>query len=144
MAVRIFLVAVIAALLKPPEGWPAQGNLDSLAGVLRVELSTLTTPELEARRETRRAMQQHAYAAILQEAVRGDGLLTLLAWLRATLQLQYALPRNTLVVYLPPPERRRPAGMLDRLTPPPGPPIPIMLNEDRSFPRDPWKRREKP
>jgi hypothetical protein len=114
---------------------------DSLAQEWRKAMASLTTPELEQRKANRLLSQRQGYAEILNRTLASDGLGAMLAYCRSALRLEFSLPRNTLVVYIPvtQPVRR------DTL---PGPlyqfrsgPIGIPLREDRSFPEDPWGKR---
>ncbi len=112
---------------------------DSLAAAVRSAIAGMTTPELEARKARRRLLQQHGYVSILSQTLRADGLLALIMYTRVSLQLEYSLPRNTLYVYVPvrQPAVRDSTGR--RFHTFRSGPIAVPLNEDRSFPEDPWK-----
>jgi hypothetical protein len=112
--------------------------MDSLQSAYQQTVSTLTSPELEARKERRRQLQQQGYAEVLHELLAGDGVSALMSWLRIMLQLEYSIPQRPLYVFVRPPETRPDTSLAGRMLPPPGGPIPLRLNEDRSFPADPW------
>lgn len=114
---------------------------DSLSALHRASLGKLTTPEHQARIATRRGMQQKGYADILFHTLRHDGLWGMIASARSHLQLEYSLPREPLVIYVPirQPEQRGPR--LPGFTGAPSPPMAIPLYENRAFPEDPWAKR---
>jgi hypothetical protein len=145
-ALRFFLALLLpaATLLPPaaaaqsPSPQRAPENVDSLAREVRRAMASLSTPELERRKELRREFQQRGYAEILSARLAGDGTGALLAYLRMALQLEFFLPRNTLYVYLPvaPPGRTDSAAYVQRRSAP----IAVPLRENRSYPEDPWAR----
>jgi hypothetical protein len=111
---------------------------DSLQSAYFRALSTLSSPELEARVSRRRTLQQEGYAEVLYEALRGDGLSALMSWLRTTLLLEYSIPRFPLSVTVRGPETRRDtsiAGLMLRST---ESRVTLPLIEDRSYPANPW------
>ena len=121
---------------------PASERLqDSLRNQVSAAIARLTSPELEARKARRRALQQRGYADILFHVLRRDGLWGLLSYVRLSSQLEYALPQNTLNTYLPltySPARRDSSKW--GFTGPPSGLMAVPLYEDRSFPEDPWRR----
>ena len=114
---------------------------DSLSALHRASTTRLTTPELEKRVAARRAMQQKGYADILFHTLRNDGFWGIIASARSHLQLEYSLPREPLIIYVPirQPEQRGPR--LPGFTGAPSPPAAIPLFENRVFPEDPWAKR---
>jgi hypothetical protein len=114
---------------------------DSLAAAVRAAMAQMTTPELEARKARRLTLQRQGYASILSQTLRHDGLWALLTYTRTSLQLEYSLPRNTLVVYVPvrQPTIRRDSSAFQPLSARSGP-MAVPLPEDRSFPEDPWRK----
>jgi hypothetical protein len=128
--------------LPPTEGGGGDdAHQDSLAAAVREAMAGMTTPALEERKARRRALQRQGYASLLSHTLEQDGLWALITYTRVSLQQEYSLPRNTLVVYVPvrqPPERDTSAMM--RTTAPRSGPVAVPLVEDRSFPEDPWKK----
>lgn len=122
--------------------FPASERLqDSLRNEVSAAIARLTSPELEARKARRRALQQKGYADILFHVLRRDGLWGLFSYFRLSSQLEYSLPQNTLYIYLPvktSPTRRD--SSVWGFTGAPSGPMAVPLNEDRSFPEDPWRR----
>ena len=123
-------------------------QFDSLAHHLGKELSKLTTEEVEKRGQTRREFQRRGYQHVLAEIIRGDGLNSLLSFLRMRLHLELFLPHNTIHI-----TQLVPALLLA---------VPIVfvydggttlifetgkvklaIKEDWTFPVDPWKRESK-
>ena len=125
-------------------GSPARSQevpIDSLSASFRASLGRLTTPELEQRIATRRRMQREGYSDVLLHSVRNDGLWGVISSLRSTFQLEYSLPREPLIIFIPirQPERRN--DHLPGFTGAPSPPMAVPLLEDRTFPRDPWSKK---
>jgi hypothetical protein len=114
--------------------------MDSLRAAYEQSLRTLSSPELEARMDCRRQLQQQGYAEVLHELLNGDALSALLSWLRTSLQLEYSIPQRPLYVFVRPREVPRDTSLAGRMLPAFTEPIPIPLYEDRSFPADPWSR----
>jgi hypothetical protein len=112
--------------------------MDSLRTAYQQALRTLSSPELEARKNRRRLLQQQGYTEVLHELLAGDGLSALLSWLRTSLLLEYSLPQRPLYLYVRPPTSRRDTSLAARMLPTSSGPIPIPLHEDRAFPVDPW------
>jgi hypothetical protein len=139
-----FLFAVLLAM--PPRAYtrdepPAAARteaMDSLRAAYQQALRALSSPELEARKHRRRFLQQQGYAEVLHELLAGDALSALLSWLRSSLQLEYSLPQRPLYLYVRPPASRRDTSLAGRMLPSSGGPVPILLQEDRAFPADPW------
>jgi hypothetical protein len=119
---------------------PVDSEMEQRREDVRRAIQSISTPELEARKARRRLMQQRGYADILHHVLRRDGLSALISSARLTSQLEYSLPRNTLMLYIP--VRRPPVR--DSTLPPfysfSSGPMGVPLPEDRSFPEDPWKR----
>jgi hypothetical protein len=114
---------------------------DSLAAAVRKAMAGMTTPALEERKARRRVLQQQSYASLLSNTLQQDGLWALITYTRMSLQLEYSLPRNTLVVYVPvrQPAQRDSSAMM-RTTGAPSGPVTVPLFEDRTFPEDPWRK----
>lgn len=127
-----------SALLLAPAATPSQ---DSLQTAYQRAVSRLSSPELEERVAHRRRLQQQGYAAILHEALAGDGLAALMEWTRMMLQLEYSIDAYPLFLYVHGPDTPRDTSLAGRFLPPPRAPVPIPLVEDRSFPRNPWAPR---
>ena len=102
-------------------------------------MAGLTSPEFEQRKRNRRLLQQRGYALILQEVIRHDGLSALFAYLRMRAQLDFHLPQNTLMVFVPIVYHPPSGPHMPPVTGAPSPPMGFPLLEDRSFPPDPWK-----
>ena len=136
IALPLLLPSVTAAQV--PSAQSDRENLDSLQREVRRAIASLSTPELEKRKELRREFQQRGYSEILSASLAGDGLGALLAYLRMALQLEFFLPRNTLMVYIPvsAPERADSTAYVQRRSAP----VAVPLVEDRSYPENPWKR----
>lgn len=111
---------------------------DSTAEAFRAALRTLTSPQMEVRKQQRRKIQQRGYAAILSEVLRQDAAGALIMALRTRAQLDYGLPSHTLYAVVPVRAPDRDSGPLSILHPPSSPPLMIPLVEDFTFPTDPW------
>ncbi len=83
------------------------------------------TPLLDRRKEERRVIQRCGQADVLIDSQRKDGLSALTSFMKATLQIEFTLPHNTLWIVPPVPDLAIP-----------GIPIP----EDWGYPANPWKR----
>lgn len=147
LAPILFIVA--AALTQPPlEQSKANGPIgsapsftpdDSTAEAFRHAVRRMSSPELEARKVHRLALQRRGYAAILHEVLRRDPIAALFTTVRTKAQLDIHLPQNTLYVFVPvnAPER---TSKFQVFSPPASGPMMIPLFEDRSFPEDPWRK----
>jgi hypothetical protein len=125
----------------PADTNPSEAVQDSLAQEWRKAMAGLTTPELERRKANRLRWQRQGYADILSRTLASDGLGAMLAYCRSALRLEFSLPRNTLVVYLPvnvPGPRERLPGPLFQYS---SGPVAVPLREDRAFPENPWEKR---
>jgi len=116
------------------------GYADSNVAAFHRAIAGLTTPEFEQRKRTRRLLQQHAYVLMLQDMVRRDGLSALISYLKMRAQLDFHLPQNTLMLFVPVVQPPQPGRHLPPVTGAPSSPMGFPLVEDRSFPPDPWKR----
>jgi hypothetical protein len=109
---------------------PDLQGTDSLSAGFARALRGMTSPELEERKASRRALQQRGYATALQASLEGDGFSALLAALRAHLQIALHIPHTPLTVhYL----IKRPPGWPDLY-------YEVVLADDWSFPEDPWRK----
>jgi hypothetical protein len=140
-------VIVLAIVLLTPQPLPARQDpttgssgvrLDSLQESFQRTLSTLSSPELEERRSRRRELQKQGYTEVLHELLAGDGVTALMSWIRITLQLEYSIPQRPLYLFVRPPETSRDTSLAGRLFPSSVGYVRIILQEDRSFPADPW------
>jgi hypothetical protein len=112
---------------------------DSGVSAIRRAMAGLTSPEFEQRKRNRRLLQQRGYVLMLQEVIRHDGLSALFSYLRMRAQLDFHLPQNTLMVFVPILYTPPPGPHMPPVTGAPSPPMGFPLVEDRSFPTDPWK-----
>lgn len=119
---------------------PASLNraVDSLALAYQREIGALSSPALEERMSRRRSLQKQGYAEVLHELLARDATSALLSWLRLTAQLEYSIPRHPLALYVRSLESRRDTSLAGRLLASAAPMVMIPLQEDRSFPRNPW------
>jgi hypothetical protein len=115
-----------------------QDEMDSLAAEYRRRLSGLTSPALEKRKADRRRVQREGYAGVLSEVVRRDGLGALLAYARMRLQLEFSLPNDILIAYIPLLHDATLQDSLSLTTTFGSRLYAVPLIEDRSFPLDPW------
>jgi hypothetical protein len=146
----ILAISLAISIMIPADSTNPQSNspvpaTQALQESLKQEVShaiaRLTSPELEARKARRRALQQKGYADILFHLLQRDGLWGLFSYVRLSSQLEYSLPQNTLNTYLPliySPVRRD--SSVWGFTGAPSGPMAVPLYEDRSFPEDPWQR----
>lgn len=120
--------------LRPPHA------RDSAAVEFANAVRKLTSPALEERKASRRAMQKFGYASALAEEVRGDGLAAFASYARLNMQVQFALWHRELIVYLSAPQAAREDTMAAHwLSTFGGGPMPVTLFDDWSMPEDPWK-----
>jgi hypothetical protein len=113
-------------------------DMDSLAAEYRRLLSGLTSPALEKRKADRRRVQRAGYAGVLSEVVRHDGLGALLAYARMRLVLEFSLPNDVLLAYIPLLHDATLQDSLSLTTTFGSRLYAVPLMEDRSFPPDPW------
>ncbi len=124
---------------RAPGSSVSETHQDSLAAAVRDAIAKMTTPELEKRKARRRLLQQKAYASILSQTLRSDGLWALITYTRVSLQLEYSLPRNTLYVYVPVRQPSRHDSSGSHFYTFGSGHWAVPLTEDRTFPEDPWK-----
>jgi hypothetical protein len=113
---------------------------DSRAQELRRHIASLTSPECERRKETRRSIQQRGYAHTLYDILSGDAARAALSYVRMKAQIEVHISHRTLYVYASVPQQERPdwTRRLPGTSSTPSPPVPVALIEDWSFPPDPW------
>lgn len=107
---------------KPPDLLPNPVLPDTAASLgkyIARHIDEFGTIEFYARRKTRREFQRTGYTNILHDVLALDALSALLSFIRTRLQIEYALPHNT--IYF-----RTDTGALEALP------------EDWTFPADPW------
>jgi hypothetical protein len=122
-----------------PAHHAAREDADPSVSAFHRAMSRLTTPEFEQRKRNRRTLQQHGYALMLQDVIQHDGLSALFSYLRMRAQLDFHLPQNTLMVFVPVVQPPPPGLHLPPVTGAPSSPMGFPLVEDRTFPHDPWK-----
>jgi hypothetical protein len=115
-------------------------------------LKNYTSPELRARLELLRSVQQRGYAEVLSETMRRDGILAFIALLKLRLQVEFSLPHTPILTDVTSPdvlryhEERMRRMTAEGRTPGPGELEPshtyMYLTIDWSFPADPWERRK--
>lgn len=111
----------------------------SSVSAFRRAMARLSSPEFEQRKRNRRLLQQRGYALLLQDVIRHDGLGALFSYLRMKAQLDFHLPQNTLMVFVPIVYTPPPGPHMPPVTGAPSSPMGFPLVEDRTFPPDPWK-----
>ena len=114
-------------------------HADSSVSAFHRANSGLTSPEFEQRKRNRRLLQQQGYVLMLQDVIQHDGLSALFSYLRMRAQLDFHLPQNTLLVFVPVVQPSPPGPHLPPVSGAPSPPVAFPLVEDRTFPPDPWK-----
>lgn len=128
---RIFILLFVIGLLysRCASQSPSlsQSDLDSLAQALNIQLSELTSPQLEERKRIRRKMQQNGYAIVLTDVVAGDELNAIISYLKTRLHIEYAISHQ-------------PLSLRIRIERGEGKVWDIPLHDDWTFPRDPWKK----
>ena len=134
----------VASADNPLTGYTAV-QFDSLARQLGRELSKVTTEEVGKRKRERREFQRRTYQNTLPEVLRGDGLGSMLMYVRSSLHLQLSLPHDNLYIY-------QPMDSLILFVPVvftfedgteltfEMKKVKLTLKEDWKFPVDPWKR----
>jgi hypothetical protein len=119
-------------------------HADSLASTYlrayQLAARTLTSPQLEQRKELRRSLQQRGYATALQSCLEGDGLFAMLAILRAHLQVALHIPHTPITLYVPIKQQPSWDEKLPGHLSSPTRHFDITLAEDWSFPDDPWRK----
>jgi hypothetical protein len=101
-------------------------NWDSLAKVLNINISALTTPEFEQRKELRRSIQRKGYSNVLMDVLSHDAVSALVSFVKMRLHIEYSISHRPLSVYA-----RTARGTFA-----------IPLPDDWSFPADPWKKEQ--
>ena len=145
---KIFLVAMLAVVVSadsvPPQtALPAEVSAllsDSLSARLRVQLDTLTSPAMEARKAERRTLQQRGYADVLAAVLDDDGVGAFLSLARMNAQIEYTMSHRTLFVFgavAPSDSSRQLPPFLFTYK---SGPWQLPLSDDWSMPEDPWKR----
>jgi hypothetical protein len=76
LAAVLFSVEVPQTQTQKERHWLME---DSLAEAFRNAIANVTTPELEARKEERRAVQRRGYTNVLMDVIAGDGLGSLIS-----------------------------------------------------------------
>jgi hypothetical protein len=99
--------------------------IDSLQRVYREAVARELGPLIVRRLEQRRVEQRKVYGMLLEDALRNDGLGSLLTYLRGSLLMEFTLPDDTLWIVRPNPHLAVPG---------------VPVAEDRAFPEDPWNR----
>ena len=123
-----------------PAHHPPREYADSSVSAFQRAIAGLTNPEFEQRKRTRRLLQQRGYVLMLQDVVQRDGLSALISYLKMRAQLDFHLPQNTLMVFVPVVQPPQPSQQFPPVTGAPSSPMGFPLVEDRTFPHDPWKR----
>jgi hypothetical protein len=123
-----------------PARHPPPEYADSGVGAFHRAIAGLTTPEFEQRNRTRRLLQQQGYVMMLQDVIQHDGLGALISYLKMRAQLDFHLPQNTLMLFVPVVQPPQSSRHLPPVTGAPSSPMGFPLLEDRTFPPDPWKR----
>ncbi len=137
----------LASADNPLTGY-TEAQFDSLARQVGQQLSKVPTAEVEKRHYHRREFQKRGYQDTLMEVLHGNGLGSILMFIRTALHLQLFLPHDKLYVtqrldslWLPLPVKIKYEDGTE-LTFETGK-VQLTLNEDWSFPSDPWKREGK-
>ncbi|MEW6510246.1 MAG: hypothetical protein AB1428_04740 [Bacteroidota bacterium] len=134
------LVIIGLVLMRPTREAPAAPDLrsDSLAAQYLRAVRSQKPPELLKRTADRRRVQRIGYILTLDGVMRQHALDALLPYLRMRLHLEFWLPQDQLVAYIPiiQPERRD-LGFPEFFTYG-SKSAAIPLYEDRTFPADPW------
>ncbi len=102
-------------------------NLDSLAKLLNIEISKLTSPALQERKHIRREMQRKCYANVLSNVLSQDGLSAIISFIKTKLQSEYSISHRPITLFV---RIERSGGKV----------LTIPLSDDWSFPIDPWKK----
>ncbi len=138
---QIFWTATLAEEEKAAAPAHHQPSVQADSGVsaFRRAIAGLTTPEFEQRKRNRRMLQQRGYVLMLQDVIRHDGLGALFSYLRMRAQLDFHLPQNTLMVFVPVVQPPPSGPHMPPVTGAPSSPMGFPLVEDRTFPPDPWK-----
>ncbi|MBX2992505.1 MAG: hypothetical protein KF749_15235 [Bacteroidetes bacterium] len=128
---RIFILFFVMGLLysRSASQSPSlsQSDLDSLAQAFNIQISELTSPQLEERKRIRREMQQKGYAIVLTDVLAGDGVNAIISYLKTKLQIEFAISHQPLSLRI----------TIDRGE---GKVWDIPLPDDWTFPDDPWKK----
>jgi hypothetical protein len=119
-------LAALILLLQVPRVPSTMEIIDSLQGVYREGIARELRPLVLERLEQRRVAQRKVYGVLLEDVLRDDALGSLLTYLRGSLLMEFTLPEDTLWIVSPNPSLAIPG-------------IPVV--EDRTFPKDPWRRK---
>jgi len=114
-------------------------DMDSLAQAFRVAAANISSPEMEHRKGLRRELQRRGYADILRDVLDGDGLSAFLSFVRVKSQIEYSLPHHTLFVYIQPDVAPRRDSTLPGFFTMGGGPMRFALQDNWTFPQDPWE-----
>lgn len=123
-----------------PARYPPPEYGDSNVAAFHRATVGLTTPEFEQRKRTRRLLQQRGYVLMLRDVIQYDGVGALISYLTMRAQLDFHLPQNTLMLFVPVVQSPQSSRHLPPVTGAPSSPMGFPLVEDRTFPPDPWKR----
>ena len=142
----VFLCALATPAFIAPAGEPQVASLqndpESGEATYRKQVRELTTPELERRNGARLDLQRRGYSQTLYGLVRRNGFDSVLAYIKMRLQLEFFLPHDQLIAYFPgvaPAPPRIPG--LPRFYTFGGGMVAVPLEEDWTFPLDPWRRK---
>jgi len=147
----IVLAGLLTGALLQEPGAPGAADLspvtdkaeaDSLGPAsFRLRVNELTTPELNRRNAARLSVQRRGYSSTLESVMREDGLGALLTYLRMQLHIEFFLPHDQIYAYIsvvqPAPRRD---GLPGFATFGGSATMPVPLQEDWTFPPDPWAK----
>jgi hypothetical protein len=140
---RVCGILLLTFSLSAPNAFvQREDNVDSLARYYREAVKSLTSPQLQQRKALRLKLQRRGYVTVLQAAVDNDPLAALLAYIRVHAQVALFIPHNQIMVHTRIETTRTKESHLPGFTTYGNDEyMYFTLQDDWSFPEDPWQHR---